>query len=158
MHARAQQARPQASKQASKHTSNARARSQGFAAGLDGGLVALFERDDREKEGFRRARTLALHDRPSRVRRGGGGCGREGGRVSGQRSALLACCLQPAWAARALFARCRKLGQLLPPPHPARCMSVSPAEDQLALLLESGPAFTLSLLNQAGRLAAPTRG
>ena len=30
----------------------------------------------------------------------------------------------------------------------SRCLAVSPAEDQLALLLESGPAFTLSLLNQ----------
>ena len=30
-----------------------------------------------------------------------------------------------------------------------RCLSVSPAEDQLALLLEGGPAFTLALVNQA---------
>jgi hypothetical protein len=41
---------------------------QGFAAGQEAGLVTLFEKDEREKEGFRRARTFAVHDHPLRVR------------------------------------------------------------------------------------------
>ena len=44
------------------------AQPQGFAAGQEGGLVTLFERDDREKEGFRRARAFTVHDHPLRVR------------------------------------------------------------------------------------------
>ncbi|KIZ00159.1 WD repeat-containing protein 65 [Monoraphidium neglectum] len=70
---------------------------KGFAAGQEAGLVTLFEKDEREKEGFRRARTFAVHDHPLRV----------------------------------------------------RCLAVSPGEEQLALMLEGGPAFTLALLNQA---------
>jgi hypothetical protein len=41
---------------------------QGFAAGQDGGLVTLFERDERDPSGFRRARTLAVNDHPQKVR------------------------------------------------------------------------------------------
>ena len=40
--------------------------SKGFVAGLDGGLVALFDRD--EKEYFRRTRTFTIHDHALPVR------------------------------------------------------------------------------------------
>lgn len=39
---------------------------KGFVAGLDGGLVALFDRD--EKEYFRRTRTFTIHDHALPVR------------------------------------------------------------------------------------------
>eukprot|EP00878_Enallax_costatus_P025349 GHUV01027119.1.p1 GENE.GHUV01027119.1~~GHUV01027119.1.p1 ORF type:complete len:499 (+),score=150.84 GHUV01027119.1:978-2474(+) len=68
--------------------------SKGFVAGLDGGLVALFDRD--EKEYFRRTRTFAIHD-------------------------------------HAL---------------PVRSLAISITEEQLALSLVGGPAFTLALNNQ----------
>ncbi|GBF89931.1 cilia- and flagella-associated protein [Raphidocelis subcapitata] len=41
---------------------------RGFAAGQDGGLVTLFERDERDAAGFRRARTLTVHNHPHKVR------------------------------------------------------------------------------------------
>lgn len=44
------------------------AAAQGFAAGHEAGVVTLFERDDREREGYRRARALSVRDHPLRVR------------------------------------------------------------------------------------------
>jgi len=46
--------------------------SRGFAAGQVGGVVTLFERAEREREGFRRARSFSVHEFPLRVRCGGG--------------------------------------------------------------------------------------
>lgn len=40
--------------------------SKGFVAGLDGGLVALFDRDDRDY--YRRTRTFTVVDHPLPVR------------------------------------------------------------------------------------------
>lgn len=40
--------------------------SKGFVAGLNGGLVALFDRDDREY--YRHTRTFAVVDHPQPVR------------------------------------------------------------------------------------------
>jgi hypothetical protein len=51
--------------------------SKGFVAGLDGGLVALFDRDEREY--YRRTRTFTVMEHPLPVR-SVGSSGRQAGR------------------------------------------------------------------------------
>lgn len=52
--------------------------SKGFVAGLDGGLVALFDRDEREY--YRRTRTFTVMDHPLQVRCATSSCIKAAGR------------------------------------------------------------------------------